>query len=43
MYGVEVSPSRPKVTDGIIDELYDSQSRPLDSVYPIVYIVALLL
>ncbi len=42
MYGVEVSPALiSKVTDGIIDELNDWQARPLDAVYPIVYIDAL--
>lgn len=42
MYAVEVSPALiSKVTDGILDELNEWQSRPLDAVYPIVYIDAL--
>lgn len=42
MYAVEVSPALiSKVTDGILDELNDWQNRPLDAVYPIVYIDAL--
>jgi len=42
MYGVEVSPALiSKVTDGIIEELADWQARPLDAVYPILYIDAL--
>jgi len=42
MYGVEVSPALiSKVTDGIVEELNDWQHRPLDAVYPIVYIDAL--
>ena len=42
MYHVDVSPTLvSKVTDGIIDELNDWQSRPLDAVYPIMYIDAL--
>ncbi len=42
MYGVEVSPALiSKVTDGIIDELDEWQARPLEAVYPILYIDAL--
>ena len=42
MYHVEVSPALiSKVTDAIIDELNDWQHRPLDAVYPILYIDAL--
>lgn len=42
MYHVDVSPALvSKVTDGIIDELNDWQHRPLDAVYPIMYIDAL--
>lgn len=42
MYGVEVSPALvSKVTDGIIDELNEWQARPLDAMYPILYIDAL--
>jgi len=42
MYGVEVSPTLiSRVTDGIVDELNEWQARPLDAVYPIMYIDAL--
>jgi putative transposase len=42
MYHVDVSPALiSKVTDGIIDELNEWQNRPLDAVYPILYIDAL--
>lgn len=42
MYGVEVSPALiSKVTDGIVEELTEWQARPLDAVYPILYIDAL--
>ena len=42
MYGVEVSPALiSKVTDGIVEELAEWQARPLDAVYPILYIDAL--
>ena len=42
MYGIEVSPALiSKVTDGIIDELNQWQARPLDAVYTIMYIDAL--
>jgi len=42
MYGVEMSPALvSRVTDGILDELNEWQNRPLDAVYPIVYIDAL--
>ena len=42
MYHVEVSPALvSKVTDGIIEELNEWQARPLEAVYPIVYIDAL--
>jgi putative transposase len=41
MYGVEVSPALiSKVTDGIVEELNEWQHRPLDAVYPILYIDA---
>ena len=44
MYGVEVSPDLvSRVTDGVLDELRDWQNRPLDAVYPIVYIDALMI
>jgi transposase-like protein len=37
MYGVEVSPDLiSRVTDGVVDELREWQSRPLDAVYPII-------
>jgi putative transposase len=42
MYGVEVSAELiSRVTAGVVDELRDWQSRPLDACYPIVYIDAL--
>src|SRR3954464_6138204 len=42
IYGVEVSPSLiSTVTDGVIDEVRAWQSRPLDAVYPILYLDAL--
>ena len=42
MYGVEVSPDLiSRVTAGVVDELREWQNRPLDAVYPIVYIDAL--
>ncbi|MER6377348.1 transposase [Streptomyces mirabilis] len=42
IYGVEVSPDLiSKVTDAVIDELVTWQNRPLDAVWPIIYIDAL--
>jgi transposase-like protein len=42
MYHVDVSPDLvSRVTDGVVDELREWQNRPLDEVYPIVYIDAL--
>lgn len=42
MYGVEVSPTLiSNITDAVIDEVRSWQSRPLDRVYPIVYLDAL--
>jgi putative transposase len=42
IYGVEVSPELvSKVTDAIIPELREWQQRPLDSVYPIMYLDAI--
>ena len=42
IYGVEVSPDLiSTVTDGVIDEVRAWQSRPLDPVYPILYLDAL--
>ena len=39
MYGVEVSPTLiSTVTDAVIDEVKTWQSRPLDALYPIVYL-----
>jgi putative transposase len=42
IYGVEVSPSLiSTVTDAVLDEVRAWQSRPLDSVYPVLYLDAL--
>lgn len=42
IYGVDVSPSLiSKVTDGVFDEVRAWQSRPLDPIYPILYLDAL--
>jgi putative transposase len=42
IYGVEVSPSLiSTVTDTVLDEVRAWQSRPLDAVYPILYLDAL--
>src|ERR671932_1334804 len=42
VYGVEISPSLiSTVTDAVLDEVRAWQSRPLDSVYPILYLDAL--
>jgi putative transposase len=42
IYGVEISPSLAStVTDAVLDEVRAWQSRPLDSVYPILYLDAL--
>lgn len=39
MYGAEVSPSLiSSVTDAVVDEVRSWQARPLDAVYPIVYL-----
>ena len=39
MYGAEVSASLiSKVTDAVIDQVVEWQSRPLDAIYPIVYL-----
>ena len=44
LYGTEVSPSLiSRVTDAVIDELKEWQNRPLDPVWPIVYLDALVL
>ena len=42
MYGVEVSPALiSEVTDAVMEEAKAWQSRPLDALYPIVYLDAL--
>jgi putative transposase len=42
IYGVEVSPDLiSRVTDAVLDEVREWQSRPLDPVYPIVFFDAL--
>jgi hypothetical protein len=42
MYGVEVSPDLiSRVTDAVVEELQEWQGRPLDRVYPVVFIDAL--
>jgi putative transposase len=42
MYGVEVSPALvSQVTDGVVEEVKTWQSRPLEPLYPIVYLDAL--
>lgn len=39
MYGADASPALiSKVTDAVMDEVVEWQSRPLDAVYPIVYL-----
>src|SRR5215470_4490913 len=43
IYGVEVSPDLiSRVTDGVVEELAEWQSRPLDPVYPVIFIDALM-
>ena len=43
MYGVEVSPDLiSRATNAVVDELRAWQNRPLESVYPVVYIDALM-
>jgi len=43
MYGVEVSPDLiSRVTDAVLEELAEWQSRPLDRVWPVVFIDALM-
>lgn len=42
LYGVEVSPDLiSRVTDAVVEDVANWQSRPLDPVYPIVYLDAL--
>lgn len=44
MYGADVSATLiSKVTDAVIDQVIDWQSRPLDPVYPIVYLDCIVL
>jgi transposase-like protein len=44
IYGVEVSPDLiSRVTDAVWDELQEWRNRPLDDMYPIVYIDALMI
>jgi len=44
MYGADVSPSLiSTVTDAVIDQVVEWQSRPLDPVYPIVYLDCIVL
>jgi putative transposase len=43
MYDVDVSPDLiSRVTDAVVDELADWQSRPLDPVWPVIFIDALM-
>jgi putative transposase len=43
MYDVDVSPDLiSRVTDGVLEELQEWQSRPLDVVYPVIFIDALM-
>ena len=42
LYGVEVSPDLiSRVTDAVLDEVREWQSRPLDPIYPVVFFDAL--
>jgi putative transposase len=42
IYGTEVSPSLiSKVTDAVLDEVKEWQNRPLDAVFPVVYLDAI--
>src|ERR1700751_4904242 len=42
LYGTEVSPDLiSKVTDAILDEVREWQSRPLETIYPVVFLDAL--
>ena len=42
IYGIEVSPSLiSTVTDAVLDEVREWQTRPLDAIYPILYLDAL--
>jgi len=43
MYGVEVSPDLiSRVTDAVVEELAEWQGRPLDGVYPVIFVDALM-
>jgi Transposase, Mutator family len=43
MYDVDVSPDLiSRVTDGVLEELAEWQSRPLDAVYPVIFTGALM-
>src|SRR5215469_3727772 len=43
MYDVDVSPDLiSRVTDGVLEELAEWQGRPLDAVYPVIFIDALM-
>jgi hypothetical protein len=43
MYDVDVSPDLiSRVTDGVLEELQEWQGRPLDRVYPVIFIDALM-
>jgi putative transposase len=42
IYGIEVSPSLiSTVTDAVLDEVREWQTRPLDAIYPVLYLDAL--
>lgn len=44
MYGAEVSPALiSRVTDAVLDRVQEWQSRPLDDVYPVVYLDCIVL
>jgi putative transposase len=44
MYDADVSASLiSKVTDAVIEQVTEWQNRTLDSLYPVVYLIALLL
>ncbi len=44
MYGAEVSPTLiSKVTDAVLDQVIQWRTRPLDEIYPIVYLDAIVI
>jgi len=44
LYGADVSPALiSKITDVVIDKVIEWQSRPLDAIYPIVYLDCIVL